>query len=63
MTKAAEKLQTLVLCPDDYRLREPLDVRGEPCLMKLSGGDSMAVMHLTVSGPAAPPCAKTRLSP
>ena len=29
-----QRLKTLVLGPQDYRLREPLDVLGEPGLVK-----------------------------
>jgi hypothetical protein len=33
MTMADQKLKTLVLGPQDYRLREPLDVLDEPGLV------------------------------
>lgn len=58
MTMTEQKLRTMVLGPQDYRRSEPLDVLGEPCLVKLSGGDtnnSVAVVHLTVPKLAGPP--------
>ena len=58
MTTTERKLKTLVLGPQEYRMREPLDVLGEPCLVKLSGGDTdnaVAVVHLTVPKLSGPP--------
>jgi len=52
------KLKTLVLGPHDHRLREPLDVLGEPGLVKLSGSDTKnaaSVIQLTVPKLAGPP--------
>ncbi len=49
MTITEQKLKTLVLGPQDYRLREPLDVLGEPGLVKLAGadtGNAVAMVHL-----------------
>jgi len=40
MTMTEQRLKTLALCPQDYRLREPLDVLGEPGLVKLAGADT-----------------------
>jgi quercetin dioxygenase-like cupin family protein len=58
MIKTEERLKTLVLGPHDHRSHEPLDVLGEPCLVKLAGGDTdnaVAVVHLTVPKLAGPP--------
>jgi quercetin dioxygenase-like cupin family protein len=58
MTITEQKLKTLVLGPQDHRMREPLDVLGEPCLVKLEGGDTgnaVAVVHLTVPRLSGPP--------
>jgi hypothetical protein len=40
MTMTEQRLKTLALCPQDYRLREPLDVLGEAGLLKLAGADT-----------------------
>ncbi len=51
MTMTEQKLKTLVLGPQDYRLREPLDVLGEQGLVQLAGADTgneVAIVHLTV---------------
>jgi quercetin dioxygenase-like cupin family protein len=53
-----QRLKTLVLGPQDRRSAEPLDVLGEPCLVKLAGadtGNAAAVMHLTVPKLSGPP--------
>jgi quercetin dioxygenase-like cupin family protein len=58
MTMTDQRLKTLVLGPQDYRLREPLDVLGAPGLVKLAGadtGNAVAVVHLTVPKLAGPP--------
>jgi quercetin dioxygenase-like cupin family protein len=58
MTMAERRLKALVLGPQDYRLREPLNVLGEPGLVKLAGadtGNAVAVVHLTVPKLAGPP--------
>jgi quercetin dioxygenase-like cupin family protein len=58
MTMTGRRLKTLVLGPQDHRLREPLDVLGEPGLVKLSGADTnnaVAMVHLTVPKLAGPP--------
>ena len=58
MTTTEHRLKTLVLGPQDHRLREPLDVLGEPGLVKLSGGDTnnaVAMVHLTVPKLSGPP--------
>ena len=58
MTMTEQRLKTLVLGPQDYRLGEPLDVLGEPCLVKLAGadtGNAVAVVHLTVPKLSGPP--------
>lgn len=58
MTTTEQRLKTLVLGPQDHRLREALDVLGEPGLVKLSGGDTnnaVAVVYLTVPKLAGPP--------
>ena len=56
MTK--QTLKALALGPQDYRLREPLDVLGEPCLVKLAGEDTdnaVSVLHLTAPKLTGPP--------
>ena len=58
MTKTEERLKALVLGPQDYRLSGPLDVLGEPGLVKLADADTdnaVAVVHLTVPKLAGPP--------
>ena len=53
-----KKVKTFILGPQDYRLRQPLDVLGEPGLVKLAGadtGDQAAVVHFTVPKLAGPP--------
>ena len=58
MMNIEARLKGLVLGPQDHRLREPLDVLGEPCLVKLAGADTdngVAVVHLTVPKLAGPP--------
>jgi len=58
MTMTEQRLKTLVLGPHDYRLREPLDVLGEPGLVKLAGadtGNAVAIVQLTVPTLAGPP--------
>lgn len=58
MTTTEQKLKLLLLGPQDYRMREPLNVLGEPGLVKLSGGDTdntVAVVHLTVPKLSGPP--------
>lgn len=53
-----QKLETLVLGPQDHRSREPLDVLGEPGLVKLAGadtGNAVAIVHLTVPKLSGPP--------
>jgi quercetin dioxygenase-like cupin family protein len=58
MTTISQKLTTLVLGPRECRLGGPLDVLGEPCLVKLAGADTAnaaSVVHLTVPKLAGPP--------
>ncbi|MEZ5364594.1 MAG: cupin domain-containing protein [Bryobacterales bacterium] len=58
MTTSEHALETMVLGPQDFRGREPLDVLGEPCLIKLSGADTrdaVSVVHLTFPKLAGPP--------
>lgn len=58
MSMTEQRLQTLVLGPQDYRLQGPLDVLGEPGMVKLAGADtggSVAVVHLTVPKLSGPP--------
>ena len=58
MTATEQKLKTLVLGPQDYRLSTALDVLGEPCLVKLAGSDTdetVAVVHLTAPKLSGPP--------
>jgi quercetin dioxygenase-like cupin family protein len=58
MTTIEQKLKTLVLGAQDYRLGTALDVLGEPGLVKLAGADTddaVAVVHLTVPKLAGPP--------
>lgn len=58
MTKTEERLKTLVLGPQEYRSHAPIDVLGEPGLVKLAGADTadaVAVMHLTVPKLSGPP--------
>ena len=53
-----QQLKTLVLGPEEYRLRAPIDVLGERCLVKLAGTDTneaVAVVHLTVPKLSGPP--------
>ncbi|HUX43579.1 MAG TPA: cupin domain-containing protein [Terracidiphilus sp.] len=58
MTNTELRRKALVLGPQDYRSREPLDVLGEPGLVKLAGADTenaAAVVHLTVPKLGGPP--------
>src|SRR2546427_104322 len=58
MTGTEQRLMPLVLGPQDHRLPEPLDVLGEPGLVKLVGGDTdnaVAVLHFTVPKLSGPP--------
>ena len=58
MPMTGQKLHTLMLGPQDHRSNEPLDVPGEPGLVKLDGGDTdnaVAVVHLTVPKLSGPP--------
>lgn len=58
MTTMGQKLKTLVLGPQDYRLSTALDVLGEPGMVKLAGPDTdnaAAVIHFTVPKLAGPP--------
>jgi quercetin dioxygenase-like cupin family protein len=58
MPMTEQGLKTLVLGPQDHRSSEPLDVLGEPCLVKLAGGDTgnaVAVVNLTVPKLSGPP--------
>jgi quercetin dioxygenase-like cupin family protein len=58
MTATELKLKTLVLGPQDYRLRGPIDVVGEPGMVKLAGADTdnaSAVVHFTVPKLSGPP--------
>lgn len=58
MTTTEQKLETLILGPQDYRLNTTLEVLGQPGLVKLAGsdtGDAVAVVHLTVPKLSGPP--------
>src|SRR5713226_7737723 len=58
MTSTEQQPKALVLGPQDHRLHEPLDVLGEPGLVKLAGADTdnaVAIVHLTVPKLAGPP--------
>lgn len=58
MTTMEHPLKALVLDAQDYRLREPLDVLGEPGLVKLAGadtGNAVAVVRFTVPRLSGPP--------
>jgi Uncharacterized conserved protein, contains double-stranded beta-helix domain len=58
MTATEQKLRTLVLGPQDYRLGTALNVLGEPGLVKLAGsdtGNAVSVIHLTVPKLSGPP--------
>lgn len=58
MTTIEQKLKTLVLSPQDYRLGTALDVLGEPGMVKLAGtdtNDAAAVVQFTVPKFAGPP--------
>ncbi len=58
MTSTTERLKTLVLGPHDHRMSGPLDLLGQPALMKLTAADTggaVAVMHLTVPELSGPP--------
>jgi quercetin dioxygenase-like cupin family protein len=58
MTTTEQQLKALMLGPTDNRMREPLDVLGEPGLVKLAGadtGNAVSVVHLTVPRLSGPP--------
>jgi uncharacterized cupin superfamily protein len=58
MTKTEEKRKALVLGPLDHRASEPLDILGEPGLVKLAGTDTdntVAVVHITAPKLSGPP--------
>jgi quercetin dioxygenase-like cupin family protein len=58
MTSIDQRLKTLVVGPQDNRLNEPLNVLGQPGLVKLAGadtGDAVAVVHLDVPRLSGPP--------
>jgi quercetin dioxygenase-like cupin family protein len=58
MTTTKRRLTTLVLGPADYRLGSPLDVLGEPGLVKLAGedtGNAVSVTRLAVPKLSGPP--------
>jgi quercetin dioxygenase-like cupin family protein len=58
MATIDEQLKALLIDPYDYRLGAPLNVLGEPGLVKLAGsdtGDAVAVIHLTVPKLSGPP--------
>jgi quercetin dioxygenase-like cupin family protein len=58
MTVTEQRLKTLVLGPQEYRLSTALDILGEPGLVKLAGSDTneaVAVVHLTVPKLSGPP--------
>jgi len=59
MSMAGEQyLKALVLGPQEYRLGQPLDVLGQPTLVKPAGADTnnaVAVMHLTAPKMTGPP--------
>lgn len=58
MTNTDAKLKTLVVGPQEYRLHAPIDVLGQPGLIKLAGADTanaVAVMHLDVPKLSGPP--------
>jgi quercetin dioxygenase-like cupin family protein len=58
MAMDEQRMKALMLGPQDYRLGQPLDVLGQPCLVKLAGADTenaVAVVHLTVPKLSGPP--------
>ncbi len=58
MTIQEQRLSALVLGPEECRTREPLDVLGQPTLVKLAGTDTagaVAVMHITAPKMTGPP--------
>ncbi|MGE0100723.1 MAG: cupin domain-containing protein [Blastocatellales bacterium] len=58
MTTTEQRVETLVLGPQDNRLTEPMDVLGEPGLVKLAGGDTgnaVAILHFSVPKFSGPP--------
>jgi quercetin dioxygenase-like cupin family protein len=58
MTTTEQKLKTLVLGSDDYRLSTVLNVLGERGMVKLAGsdtGEAVSVIHLTVPTHSGPP--------
>jgi quercetin dioxygenase-like cupin family protein len=58
MTTAETTPKTLVLGPAESRTGEPLDVLGQPCLVKLVGedtGNQSAVIHVTAPKMSGPP--------
>lgn len=58
MTTAEVKSNAFVLSPQQFRLGAPLEVLGEPGLVKLAGadtGNAVSVIHFTVPKLAGPP--------
>jgi quercetin dioxygenase-like cupin family protein len=58
MTNAEATARALVLHTGDHRSQEPLDVLGEPCLVKLAGADTnnaVSIVHLTTPKLCGPP--------
>ncbi len=58
MNVTEQRLKILILGPQESRSREPLDVLGEPGLVKLAGtdtNDQVAVVHLSVPKFSGPP--------
>lgn len=58
MLTAEQREKMLVLGPQDHRQSEPMDVLGEPGLVKLAGGDTgaaLTVLHFTVPKHSGPP--------
>jgi len=58
MTTQEQRLSTLVLGPEESRTKEPLDVLGQPALVKLAGADTadtVAVVHVTAPKMTGPP--------
>jgi quercetin dioxygenase-like cupin family protein len=58
MATTEPQVKALVQGPQDHRLSEPLDVLGEPGMVKLAGSDTgsaVAVLHFTVPKLSGPP--------
>ena len=58
MRATEQKLKTLLLGPEDYRLGAPLEILGEPGLIKLAGddtGNAVSIIQFTAPKFSGPP--------